>query len=384
MKKTKFKCVFIITVIFMALSCKNNVNVQLKAGDNSAQTVAEDYFNIVCMQSNMVNARALTEECYPDILYETIITDENDEIISFADLDAESQKKFYEVWKEDFIRELTEKIESDSDLKEMVELENEAFMETASNLNRTAFSEKDLESFFKQYEKNLKRLIDKADTARRASSKKSLIRIEDGKLIQKSVKTFSDNYKKGRILVNKKGSSSDSGSYLGHASMMCYDEKKDKWTDDISAKATITSYPHNTERGTTWEGQTDGVQYEPIGYWCGTKGAPSVIILDVGCEVWNKDLVKTWYTATDEEHNTAVDKADDHLGKPYNWDFVKLKKNKGMWDTDKFYCSSLVFRAWYDTNKKYSLHTNFLYVRPASLVASNNSKIITKYENKEK
>jgi hypothetical protein len=382
MKKTKVKCVFIVMAISMALSCKNNVNVQVKNGDNSAQAIAEDYFNIVCMQSNMVNARALTEESYPDILYETIITDENDEIISFADLDAKSQKEFYEIWKEDFIGDLTGKLLTDSNLKEIVEIENEAFIETASSSSRAVFTERDIESFFKQYEKNFNKLVKNSVAARGASSGNSLIRIEDGEIIPESLKIFSENYKKGRFLVNTNSSDSDISGYLGHTSLMCYDNVEPNWAKDISLKATITSYPLNTTKGTTWVGQTDGVQYEPVGYWCGTKGAPTVLILDVYRTVW-KWFTKTAYMATDEEHNTAVDKADDHLGKPYNWDFVKLKKDKGMWDTDKFYCSSLVFRAWYDTNKKYSLNTNILYVRPASLVASNNSIIIARYENEE-
>lgn len=95
-----------------------------------------------------------------------------------------------------------------------------------------------------------------------------------------SKKKFVKNYKRGRILR-------DATSYPGHASMMyvANTDGNDKW--DGMTYVTITSYPPHD----AWPGQKNGVQLEPLGYWCGNDkslvGAEEVHLLkDVGQRSW--------------------------------------------------------------------------------------------------
>lgn len=72
-------------------------------------------------------------------------------------------------------------------------------------------------------------------------------------------------------------SSSSSGSYTGHASLMNGSSWQTSWKKDGLLKATITSSPK--EKSAQWIGKIDGVQYEPIGYWAGTSDGSAVVFV---------------------------------------------------------------------------------------------------------
>jgi len=52
---------------------------------------------------------------------------------------------------------------------------------------------------------------------------------------------------------------------------------------------------------------------------------------------------------------------------------------------DKFYCSQLVWRSWFDVNGKYELSNGpeVIYVAPADLANSPCAELLVSYNNKE-
>jgi len=70
--------------------------------------------------------------------------------------------------------------------------------------------------------------------------------------------------------------------------------------------------------------------------------------------------------ASAQEAQTAVAYARSQIGKPFNWGFL----NK--FNTEAYYCSSLVWRAWYSVNPKYDLDQGVLdtWVAPWDVIGA--------------
>lgn len=115
-----------------------------------------------------------------------------------------------------------------------------------------------------------------------------------------------------------------------------------------------------------------GVQYEPLTYWINTPG--EIHLLAIGSSVWVWDWFNShWsYTgdATYPERKQAADFAVAQLNKPYNWLFA----NK--WNTDAYYCSSLVWRAWFNVNSKYDLSPASPICAPMDIYNSLNKRFV--------
>lgn len=370
-----FASVFLILILS---GCNNIINKGSldSTSEISPESLAGEYVDILRKQSNIANSRAVSSAEYPDILYDLEIEDDDGNPILFADMSDSEKQMFYEFWKSEYISELSEKLAQDEGFMEMLIIENKAFNEALrSSTQRSAFVN-DFDRFAETYTKTLQKYANSAPLFRSGSSNSKTVNIDDSKLIEESLKVYKENYRKGRILVDSSSSRSSGSFYLGHASMMCKDKFEDEWKTSNASRTTITSFPLNLT--TTWSGQTDGVQYEPIGYWCGDKAAKKVSILDVRSKTWRWFRPPDYAAASSEEYARAVENAKDYLGKPYNMNLVF----GGMWSTEKFYCSSLVFRAWYQVDKKYKLNTNLLWVKPSNLISSERTTTAATFVNR--
>lgn len=378
MKKLKFIAFLFAIIVF--ISCQNGFNVKISEDNEvSPSSIAESYVSKVT-SIDKIFSRSANSQDYSDIFYSMEIEDEEGNKINFADFSDEEKKIFIEDWKSEYIEELTQKFIADPDLAEMVNLENEAFYATLeSSSGSRAIKSYDTEKFLEIYEKQLSKIAKQNSNARAVATSNE---ITSDCLVSSSVENFKNNYQKGNFLVCKDSSSSSSSSYIGHASMMYYETFQDEWKTNGLANATITSSPQS--KSAQWTGKTDGVQYEPIGYWAGNSSgsANKVSIFKV------QGIKKTWrlfrktvtkYNApSDQERAKAVSNADSNLGKAYNRNFF------AKWKTDKFYCSQLVWRAWYDIDSKYDLSWGnlALLVSPADLANSQKSILLVSYQNK--
>lgn len=418
MKKFLLKQVFVFSLTILSFSCSEKINFDMDM-ERRPEDVARNYVQSILMKDNMVHSRnLLSEEEYPEVLTSLSMTDENGNKISFLDLDDEKKKEFFEFWKEDYTNEISKKLNENENFLKMLAIENEAFYETVNDVGRN-MEVKSLSNFFNKYENNLQQIIKRVErediksrsggasssgssngasssgssngssagsssgssngssSGSSASSGGVLINVSKCNLVDSSVEIFKKNYKKGRILINTCNSSSGSSGYIGHASLMKGNFLTIDVDDSKNSKATITSFPYQPTKGTTWKGQIDGVQYEPIGYWCGDNAAPTVSILQVQNTWWSWFLRKNHTEASEASASMAIENAENNLGKKYNSNFMFF----GMWDTSSFYCSSLVFRAWLDVSSEYSLNTNPIWVAPSDLYASENTRVVTSYRN---
>lgn len=154
MKKFSFGVV-VGVVLLLFVGCMNNIDLQNDKKEKTPKVIAENYVEKI-ISMDKIFSRAVNTEEYPDFLYEIEIEDENGNEIKFAEMSDEDKSLFFENWKTLYTEELTEKFIEDSELAEMVELENEAFFETLeSNVGTRAAKNYDTENFISMYEKKI-------------------------------------------------------------------------------------------------------------------------------------------------------------------------------------------------------------------------------------
>ena len=136
----------------------------------------------------------------------------------------------------------------------------------------------------------------------------------------------------GEIWVSTFGNSSGSSAIVGHAAI-------------VSNRKSITI-------------ESFGENYSPIGkdgvqryhnYWQNKPGGKILL--------GNK-------VSSLKKRKAAASWAESQVGKPYNWNFL----NK--WDTGRYYCSQLVWRAWLNQGNNIDYITADTIVTPAELVNS--------------
>lgn len=354
---------------FMLFSCENDVNEKTEI--SSIETVASTYVSNMFESMNILKPRNSMENLVEEFFSNMDIEDEHGNKICFSDLSELEKDLLKSDWTEGFIDDLTNKLKEDDGLLELIQIENEAFNNATKISRNKNLSQED---FIKKLMSEFERLSTKKQT-RNSSGK--LKDIENDKINTSSVQKLKSVYKKGRVLVSKDSSSSSSG--FGHASIMNYDKWNPAWDNNMILKATMTSSP--IEKGGNWDGKIDGVQEEPIGVWCGTSegSAKNVSVLDVGKSkfVW-KWFESYWSftNASNSDYVKAANNASDKKDKPYSeWHEMVNKKN-----TNSYYCSQLVWRAWYDVSSEYDL-SSVSYVLPSHLITSKRSRLVTSYSN---
>ena len=367
-----------VGVLFIAVGCSLGVRTEENqiSVSNDPSIIAKEYVQKMISFDELTSSRSASNDYdYPDLIYMLEIEDEDGNPILFEDMSDAEKVAFYSYWQEQTVQELTEKFEDDADLAKMISLENAAFAETMEESGRSAIKSGDYGKFAKKYEKNLANFIEqecKADGNRAAAHASEITK---DCLVATSVEIFKNNYKKGNILICKDTSSSSASSFIGHASMMYADGWNPEWEKNGLARTTVTSSP--IAKSAQWDGKIDGVQYEPLGYWAGNSdgSAAKVSIQEIKGKKWVWNWFKSgyrYYKPTDSERNSAVNYAENQLGKEYHWFFL----NK--WYTKEFYCSQLVWRSWYEVDHNYdsSLGPLILFVSPGD-IASKTDTIAT-------
>lgn len=358
-------------------SCSSNVDydnaiLDLELSEKSTEEIAFEYVQNQLKMDFMCSSRDLKNEEYPPMLYDLSIVDDNGNELFFADFSEDLKKDFYSIWKNVEVNTLVSKLEENPPVQEMLKLENKAFELTEQNCSRSVCNNP--EAFIAKYAENMELLLNKSKARNVVTGGE----ITKDCLVQDSVNKFKANYKKGRVVVSPDSSSSSSAFATGHASMMYSSEWKPEWEMSGLEKATITAFPINN--GSSWEGKTDGVQYEPIGMWAGNSSGSSehTSIYNVGKSTFVWNWFKSYYAfsnASDEDYNNAADYAMAQEGKPYNWNF-------GAKDVEyKFYCSQLCYKAWKKQSKDYDISKG-LIASPANIASSHNASLVAAYSNK--
>lgn len=348
----------------------------------TSKTVAQDYVSKVLLASSFSDVRSAGNN-YSLLFSDMEIIDENGNQILFDNLSEAEKAGIVEAWKTSYENQLEEKLKNDSMLRELLSIENDAFFETYSSTEgKNAINVSDFAKFGELYNKNLQKK-NKQIKSVRATGIPSDNYIKADCLNARSINIVKNNYQEGNIFVCD-DSSSSSGSSVGHASMMNLKKWSPEFESNGLAKATITSWPDPSEnQNSYWEGKVNGVQYEPIGYWAGTcsASANSVKLLKVNGQkfVWN------WfsshyepYDVSPSERESAVAYAENQKGKPYNWNFI------AKYDESKFYCSQVVWRAWYNVSTNYdvSIGAIITWVSPADIAASDKTTLLASYTNR--
>lgn len=371
------KVILLNIVLFIGLFCSCSNHLDFSVGEvSSSENLAERYMENMFYSSRLVS-RAITEDDFEeDFFSNEIILNENGNPLSFSSFSQKEKKDFIEYWKTEFINQLESKLDSDKEFYDLLKIENECFEETVRDAKRSVipytvetFGEK-LFSKFEARNKNAVLSVRKADSEELPSLSEEYNRVSLGYL--------KSNYKKGRMVICKDTSSSSASSYIGHSSMMKDYSLPSNIYEKPMYKSMITSYP--LEKNMKWPDKTDGVQYEPTVYWVSTQlGANNVSIVEAQRKVTvvgsNGKNSTQYEVASEADANSAVNYAENQLNKPYDWQLW------WKYDTTEFYCSSLLWRAWYETNKDYSFNSG-AWITPAAIESSAKTKLVKTYKNR--
>lgn len=183
--------------------------------------------------------------------------------------------------------------------------------------------------------------------------------------------------------------------------------KKDLWTG--TTKAAITSYPPHND----WPGQVDGVQLEPIGYWCqedeGLAGAKDVKVLKVvgqyswfkwvngkfkvpGQQIGESTAVNNKAVSYADKIKTEKDEQGNIIkkGRPYVPAGAKAKQPNAQYvaefimykNSDEYsYCSQLVWKGYKESGTDYNFAILLPWISPFDIQASAKTKAVTEWTN---
>lgn len=345
--------IFAIFAILLVVGCNNHLtqkDVQL-----SELTEGDRYVsNILKLheQYSKNGSRSLdSSENTFNYFNELTIVDKDDNPINFYDLTESEQQIFISIWAETEAENIDDGHLSDEFAKLELNTQNNAyeasFNESRSNTTFSQYLELYKENFLIESKKN--------EEAARTLASKSTAMNRASRL--SNLKKY---YKYGRVIS---GGTSSLVNFAGHVSITTGGEGTPavRWSDtwDNSHKFSVSAYGNygssvESSNRDRFEGAANGVIYEPLGMWLGigSGAAPSLSYYKVGDYYWKWDWGNTGFKfseASDSSHRKAAEYAIRQVGKDYNF-FVFNK----FW-TDSFYCSSLVWRSWYQVNTKYDL-----------------------------
>jgi len=373
MKKNLF-VLLALTTLF-CISCQNNVEIEKQSEKQEVIEIAENYVNNLFVRNNISQGRSIYSTDYPDFLYNKKIIDSAGNTISFNDLEQKEKDEYVELWKKEMITSITDLLETDENILEIMQLENSAtnnaIRSIAKNRNITVNFEEFTNRFFENIQKNMKK---KDIFINRSSSSGNNKEITSDCLVDSSVEKLKKYYKKGRALITL--GTNSSSNFTGHASLMYEPSWQEKWESNGLEKIMITSSPKGAKY-VSWPDKTDGVQLEPIGYWAGNSGgsAHKVYIYNIGNYMlkWSKFLDGfKFYNASNNEYIKAADNAYKYLGKPYAL---------GTTSTKSFYCSELVWKGWQEAGYNIDHGANG-FISPLDLMVSLDTQKVISYTNK--
>ena len=406
---TRYKVLsFCLVFTIMITGCKNTILDQGKKPESVAKAYVENMFSF----NNISNGRNADDFCIPEFFYEMKVVEEDGTEKTFADCTDAEKAMMVEAWKETQISEYAKVLENDTTLLQAIAIENSAFERAASKTKRCAEEERE-EAFAKSYAEAYAKGIRKIEKQREADEETEPVE-SDGfverwkaSLNRKTLNTYVKNYKRGRVLyANSK--------YPGHASMMYLDKDKVDSNKVLSwdgmKMATITSYPKHG----AWPGQVDGIQLEPIGYWCGSdsglENAEDVKLLKVvgqyswfdwvdgsfkvpGQWIGESTSVNDKAVSWADKRKTEVDEATGEIIKEgipyvpgtkkdgkgnlnYVYEFIKYK------DSDEYsYCSQVVWKGYKQSGTGYNFAITLPWISPWDIDFSLKTREVTTWSN---
>ena len=385
-----FNKIMLVIIFASLIGCKNIVSSE----KNSPEKAASDYINNLISQNNILSGREADYEI-PVFFNGFDVAEMDGSRHSFASYSREEKLAMIKAWKEANIQGVAEKLKNNETiLSDLIEL-NLAVEKSIRKASRSAL-ENQKKSFINNYTKELERLIKKEEKARNSSSGSSFNQksITEDCLIDSSFKKFMKDYEQGRM-VHEAG-------LIGHISMMHLTNKR---ALEVAKNAngltemTITSFPyHNT---TVWPEQKDGVQYEPVGYWCGSSegGAKEVHLIKAVGQYTEFTRCGHWYEfkwpwerigEKKEINKKAVEYAESRLGVPYipKGSAIQIPYlDNFVWYkySDKYsYCSQIVWKSFKSAGGiQYDFDAGSSWISPLEIYLSLKTKEITSWKNKK-
>jgi hypothetical protein len=274
------------------------------------------------------------------------VVDPSGTSIDIATLSAEQQAAIRQAWLDMQQKQIAQKIQADSRLAAYVD----AFNETMGDENGARSIDRDLPAKLAalktRYAERLAELP--ATPAPRGID----------------INTLFANYQWGRVLVHP------NKDVIGHAAIMAGDQSA-YIQYNSETRATVSSWGMDFQvkkNGGSWAAW-DGVQKEPAWIWTEYYADHNLYQVHYNLLVTPSVWSWTWYWETRPtsatENISAKDYARAQEKKPYNY-FLPSKLS-----TDAFYCSSLVWRSWYQ------VHTNLdlcplPWIAPADIALDDN------------
>ena len=380
MKKSFIFCATALFATIILCSCSSEQTKKQIQLENSVEKFIENLvnFSFASFKSRAAKAESLSAE--EIAFFEKLeIEDENGNSVLFSQLSVQEQNDIVELWFTDYKADLLEKVYDDEFLLDYIEKVNKG-NEIASSMNPA--TQKEYDELVLQYSGIIETENPRTNKkARSSSASDTKIRIEEHEMNYASKEKLKANYKPGRILIGT--GTSSSGSLVGHSSMIYVNPWNENLDRNVSTFMSITSFPHDGHQKVIWDGQTDGVQFEPIGYWCGTAACKTVKLYDVKKKKFTTKKNVNSYILNSSEYQKALNFAYSKLGKPYppykggvtKYDFITYA-NSDVY----YYCSSLVRRSFLQVNIDVDPDGRS-YVSPADIASSNYTYKVANWKN---
>ncbi|MBR1639890.1 MAG: hypothetical protein IJ688_10940 [Treponema sp.] len=404
MKYFRRSLVSFLVVGWYFTACNSGFNEKIgdiKEADNDARKVATDFimnnYNWISVTSGR---NAIEDDDVRKMMDSIKMYDEDTEIeFSFSELDYQKQYKLFEAYQQYEIDCLTETLEEDENLLQIMNIDNIAMEDALSTINRSVVlkqSEALCTAYYLNKRNELANKLNK-DFSRSSSSgnnKKEENTIKASDINATTAMYLKDNYKRGRILVCNDPSSSSSSTGLGHAAIMVKEFWQKNGTYDGYSQCSISAWPDDGKTA-WWDNKIDGVQYEPLAYWAGkaSSSANRVYVRQMKYKTmrvkWNgiiPNIKVISIDASDSDGNKAAAYAISKLGKHYNamLNAPLSVASAGMakYYTGTFYCSQLVWHSWLSVGVKYDVCGLSPVVFPEHFRNSAYTRSVIDYQNK--
>ncbi len=424
------KNIFIISIsLFCLFSCSNlnNLTFETDKQNNNfrkERDEAELYISNMFIWDNIKMGRSITsKQKWPNFLSDLSMEDVNGNLMSFDDLTEEEKEIFFKIWYETEVKLLESVLETDDELLEYVTSENDKMQYAKDECFRTVDSTTQGDEFTKLYFKLCEKQAetatnnmvvrsiqnddendtDNSDDDKPDENDKS--QLQAGDLSSASVNQLINAYKRGYVLISDKASSSGS-SFGGHAAIMHRKEWDENWTNKPLAKISVSAWGDAAPR---WKGKKKNkVQKEPLVYWAGTgKGCPTkVTIVRMRRKRWVWNGFKSgirFYDASETDARKAVNNAINWIGRDYDtfalvtgiagtiltpitapttYTTAMISKNSEK----RFYCSKLVWRAWYKVSSEFDINPTKPVILPDDFregISGGVTVTVASYKNKK-
>jgi hypothetical protein len=345
--------------------------------DTANATLPERYArNILAIDRAAENAQGAKGLGKNEFGLELEIKKLNGASVAWESLSDIERTKAREAWVMDYATQLGEKLAQVPGLQAIVEAENKAIEDALSAAGaKTVTADSLMETYRNALNTAFLGVADKVEESTQGASRD---------IKQNRLNALAANMEPGDFLTSVT-TSSGMGTGLGHASIIATPNNSswdNSWRENTNISFTVSSWGNQRN---VWNNGQGGVQTEPLSVWlnewASSDGAMDRMNI---CKVHSHDLLQEEYYDSDGNLQTnyyygpakavgwgqrlgAVNYARAQIGKPFNWLLV------WKWKTDEFYCSQLVWRAWYENS--INLSANWFTASPSEIMNSNYSQI---------